>query len=170
MNVYRSVGSATNYVYCSPSGNRGRGRCRGIGFGGDLKCPRLFIGDSDDSVCVASSFDKTYESGELLDDGWKIGERFRVEHLEVWAVGGEDAIEAGLKSRDMKRDVCEANIIKARTVVDKAGFLNDFTSGLIESKVWAHRAQARGRASYRADENHGGYTLDSSTGTKQQRL
>ena len=89
----------------------------------------------------------TFEQGDLLPPrlkGENSTKRFEIEALEVWGVGGQDAISDALHARNKQRDVTAANIRKARKV-DKAAFLDDFKSGLIESKAFQHREQMRGR-------------------------
>lgn len=146
--VYRPRGTGSNYQYCnSESRSKGYdGLSHGIGFGGTSDSPRLFIAEKFEG-CVASSNDLTFEEGELLPPRLK-GEnptkRFEIEALEVWGVGGQDAISDALQARTKQRDVTAANIRKARKV-DKAAFLDDFKSGLLESKAFQHREQMRGR-------------------------
>ena len=62
----------------------------------------------------------------------------------MWGVGGDDAVRKGLGARNLHRAVADASLDKARRV-DRAQFLNDFRSGLIESKAFAHREQIRNR-------------------------
>ena len=143
--VYRPSGNDTKFMYCN-SFARSRGydkQAHGIGFGGTVTEPRLFIAEAWDS-CSASSRDLTFENGPLL--GSAIGNgKFNLEALEVWGVGGEEVVAAALGDRLKARAVKDAAIQKARKV-DKAAFLDDFRSGVIESKAFAHRQQARGRA------------------------
>lgn len=89
----------------------------------------------------------TFQPGPLLpktDDG-VIQKTFEIDNLEVWGVGGDDIVAEALESRVKARAVKDANIAKARKV-DKAAFLDDMRSGLIESKAFAHRQQIQGRA------------------------
>jgi hypothetical protein len=64
--------------------------------------------------------------------------------VEVWAVGGTEVVKESLQARSRSRDIRSAAIQKARKV-DKAAFLDDFKTGLIESKAFAHRQQIQGR-------------------------
>jgi len=147
--VYRPRGSGfSNYMYCnSESRSKGYdGLAHGIGFGGTSDLPRLFIAEKFEG-CAASSNDLTFEEGELLPpriQGENATKRFEIEALEVWGVGGSEAISDALHARSKQRDVTAANIRKARKV-DKAAFLDDFKSGLLESKAFQHREQMRGR-------------------------
>jgi TLD len=143
--VYRPTGTGTNFMYCN-SFARSRGydnQAHGIGFGGTVTEPRLFIAEAWDT-CSASSRDLTFENGSLLRSGGS-GQQFDPEAVEVWGVGGEDVVTAALGDRFKARALKDAAIQKARKV-DKAAFLDDFRTGIIESKAFAHREQARGRA------------------------
>jgi hypothetical protein len=154
--VYRPRGNGTNYMYCnSEARSRGYdGLAHGIGFGGTNLQPRLFISESFDG-CLASSEDLTFENGTLLprtEEGTS-QYTFEIENIEVWGVGGDDVVAEALESRSQHRELTEANIRKARKV-DKAAFLDDFRSGLIESKAFQHRNQIQGRADADLDDKH----------------
>mmetsp|Transcript_6042 Transcript_6042/g.6907 ORF Transcript_6042/g.6907 Transcript_6042/m.6907 type:complete len:142 (+) Transcript_6042:110-535(+) len=69
---------------------------------------------------------------------------FEIDGLEVWGVGGTDMVQEGMQARGRSRDIRQANINKARKV-DKAAFLDDLRSGVIENKAFAHRDQVQGR-------------------------
>ncbi len=141
--VYRPTGNASNFMYCNPNA-RSRGydqQAHGIGFGGTVDQPRLFLAESFDN-CRAAAQDMTFESGRLLDHK---GTTFEIHNLEVWGVGGTEVVQEALGARSLQRDIKNAVIQKARKV-DKAQFLDDFRSGLIESKAFQHRDQIRGRA------------------------
>jgi len=146
--VYRPRGNGTNYMYCN-SEARSRGYdqlAHGIGFGGSSDQPRLFISESFEGN-LASSQDLTFEPGPLLprkEEG-SLQKTFEIDNLEVWGVGGDDVVAEALESRVKARAVKDANIAKARKV-DKAAFLDDFRSGVIESKAFKHREQIVGRA------------------------
>lgn len=147
--VYRPRGNGTNYMYCN-SEARSRGYdqlAHGIGFGGDSLQPRLFISESFEGN-LALSQDMTFEPGPLLprtEDGSMNKKTFEIDQLEVWGVGGDAVVAEALESRVKARAVKDANIKKARKV-DKAAFLDDFRSGIIESKAFKHREQIQGRA------------------------
>lgn len=154
VSVYRPRGGSsgsTNYMYCNPEArSKGYdGLPHGIGFGGNLERPRLFISEKLDS-CVALANGLTFQYGELISPtpenslSQKTKGHFEVDRLEVWGVGGESTIKEALESRQGHRAIVDANIKKARKV-DKAQFLDDFKSGLIESKAFQHREQMRGR-------------------------
>lgn len=154
--VYRPSGSGINYMYCnSEARSRGYdGHAHGIGFGGTNDLPRLFISESFDG-CIASAQDLTFEGGTLLPKTSEGGlqRSFEIEALEVWGVGGETVVAEALGARHRQREITAANIQKARKV-DKAAFLDDLRSGLIESKAFQHREQMRGRADAEIDDDH----------------
>ena len=53
-------------------------------------------------------------------------------------MGRDEVVQEALSARVKQRDIQQANIQKARKV-DKTQFLDDFKSGLIESKAFVHR-------------------------------
>ena len=151
---------SSNFMYCNSSevkkpprsGPGNASASFGIGFGGTTKQPRLYISGSFDK-CIAHFRDSTFEDGELLTPAMQNG-TFDVDMLEVWGTGGEEVISRALKARSDRREVVDSHIIRSRQV-DKKQFLNDFNSGLIESKAFAHREQIRGGAgkSYEVDDH-----------------
>jgi hypothetical protein len=146
--VYRPTGSARNFMYCNPSA-RSKGydqQAHGIGFGGTVDEPRFFIEESFDH-CVAGNRDLTFENGSLLPKtaSGAVRKDFEIDALEVWGVGGDDVVQQALGARAAARNVKDESIQRARKV-DKAAFLDDFRSGLIESKAFVHRGQVQGRA------------------------
>lgn len=143
----RPSGNGQNFMYCN-SYARSRGYDKlshGIGFGGSANEPRLFIAESFDD-CKAASADLTFEKGRLLAEGsgGASGKDFEIDSLEVWGCGGTETVQEALGARAKQRDIRQAAINKARKV-DKAAFLEDFQSGLIDSKAFAHRSQIQGR-------------------------
>lgn len=171
--VYRPSGNAKNYMYCNSSA-RSKGydqQAHGIGFGGTVQQPRLFLEESFEN-CTASSRDLTYENGHLLPQSLSSSQsdpyssisggvhgsqpqtssyHFDIDSLEVWGVGTIDSINAGLQSRSKHRDVANEAIRRARKV-DKAQFLDDLRSGVIDNKAFQHRAQIDGRADQDVDD------------------
>lgn len=111
---------------------------KGIGFGGSASQPRLFIPTSLDK-CYAGSTDTSFEPGELVP--CKHGKKwFELDCLEIWGLGDDHAMGA----RTNHRKLHDAHLQKARQV-DKAAFLTDFRTGLIESKMFDFREQMRDR-------------------------
>lgn len=143
MSVYRPTGSASNFMYCNPAA-RSRGydqQAHGIGFGGTTDRPRLFVTEHLDDECHASNRDLTFENGKLENGP---DSSFLVDSIEVWGVGGEEAVATALAARTEKRAQKDEAIRKARKV-DKAQFLDDFRAGTFDSKAFAHRQQVDGR-------------------------
>lgn len=146
-NVFRPRGMDRNYMYCN-SAARSRGYdqlAHGIGFGGSTATtpsskPRLYISECFDE-CIASPNDTTFDYGPLLPNNQR---EFDIDILEVWGCGGDAAVQEALGARTRTREVIDANIRKAKKV-DKAAFLDDLNSGLIESKAFRHREEIRGR-------------------------
>jgi TLD len=171
--LYRPTSNERNFMYCN-SNARSHGydqQAHGIGFGGTVQSPRLFLAENFDD-CSASSQDLTFENGPLLPDVGTSGHTFdstsvangpehsiqrhrssfAIECLEVWGVGGSmDVVQAALSARESNRAQAADLINKARKV-DKAQFLDDFRSGTISSKAFAHRQQIDGRADADLDE------------------
>ena len=108
--------------------------------------------------CTAGVMDKTFRQGDLLPNNAL--EKFNIKSLEVWGCGGEEAIKDGLKARVEHREVVEAVIHDARVIKDKSKFVEDIN--LIDTKLYKHREEARGRAEFRVDDKHDGYVLDRS--------
>lgn len=153
--VYRPTANDRNFMYCN-SAARSRGydqQAHGMGFGGDVQEPRLFLPESFDD-CVAASQDLTFENGRLLPDvGSSAGQQqqqqhrkvFDIDSLEVWGVGGTETVQSALQARDACRAIADEAIRRARKV-DKAQFLDDFRAGTFASKAFAHRQDVDGRA------------------------
>ena len=159
--VYRPKSTDhTNYMYCNSTA-RSRGydqQAHGIGFGGTVQQPRLFLSESmEDGSCFASAQDLTYDNGTLLPNVGTSGHSasttiqhhrsiFDVECIEVYGVSNDlEVITMAIGSRTIDRANKDELIRKARKV-DKAQFLDDFQSGIIASKAFAHRQQIDGRA------------------------
>jgi hypothetical protein len=87
-------------------------------------------------------------------------EKFEIQYLEVWGVGGDAVITQGLRDRAQHRQRTDTALSRARSVKDKTAFAKDMKSGLIMNKLFAHDDQVRGRQDFRVDEKHGGYTLE----------
>jgi len=135
-----------NYMYCNPK-RRSKGYDglpHGIGFGGTFDHFRLFISESLQE-CTATTSDLTFEVGELLPSTSDIKlsrTTFSVESLEVWGVGSDVVVKNALRKRNDRREIIASNIRKARKI-DKAQLLEDFQTGLLESKMFQHRKESR---------------------------
>jgi hypothetical protein len=147
--VYRPTGNRRNYMYCNPSSRTSYndGKAHGIGFGGTTDSPRLFIPESslldNDTHCRAGSYDTTYEQGTILPEGggnsMHLTDRFQIENLEIWGLGGDDTFEKAIQARDFQRSIMSANVRKAQTIVNKFTFMDDLTAGFVNTKLWEHR-------------------------------
>ncbi len=123
----------------------------GLGFGGTVRKPRLFI-DSNLEYCTVSDQDTSFEEGHLglppSNDPFSSmysSSTYNIYSLEVYAVGDEESIQSGFRAQRQHRDIADATLRNARTV-DKAAFLGDMRNGFIETKAFAHRVQVDGRA------------------------
>ena len=157
--VYRPSGNGRNFMYCN-SLARSRGydqQAHGIGFGGTVDQPRLFLSESSLDECVAApNQDFTFEHGSLLPlKNGTTPQRFffEVDSVEVWGVGGDEVVASALGARDKAREMKAEGIRRARKV-DKAQFLDDFQSGLVSSKAFQHRHQVDGRADQDLEDRH----------------
>lgn len=145
LTVYNPTGISTNFVCLQD----------GIGFGGTKDMPRLYIPASMEA-CNAGVMDKTFREGDLLPTDAL--EKFNIKSLEVWGVGGDEAVKKGLKARECQRELTDSTIYHARVVKDKSSLVKDIN--LLDTNLYKHLDEARGRAEFRVDEKHGGYVLD----------
>jgi hypothetical protein len=146
------------YLYSQEldSSNKNITAPEGLGWGGTSDMPRLWIPASLER-CHAGGWDKTYQPGPLLPD--ECCERFEIQYLEVWAVGGEERIEQGLAKQAMFRQQTKEALQQARVVLDKREFVNDLQQMPL-TKVFQHQALSRGRHDFVLDEKHGGYKIE----------
>eukprot|EP00977_Amphora_coffeiformis_P017473 scaffold5744_cov159-Amphora_coffeaeformis.AAC.2 len=157
MTVCRPSGRGQNYMFCRSSSLGGGGggvqvsrmggssqAPQGIGFGGSSnRSPRLFL-DQSFCGCFVSSQDTTFEKGYLLPrtDAYSEKTFFSADQIEVWGCGGDDVVAAALCARQQDRSMRESYLNQAR-MVDKAAFVSDFRTGLIESKAFGHMDDIR---------------------------
>ena len=143
------------YMYCHPSSfatsrMRGfdgqnittNGSVHGIGIGGTASQPRLHITESLEE-CRALAYDRLFDDEDLL-----LGKcnqslfYFDIDCIEVWAVGGDEWISDALRAQKQAKQILAANLKKARTVVEKVQFLDDFQTGLTSATkqgIFGHR-------------------------------
>lgn len=160
LGLFRPTGKDNHFIYCNPetrSPIQPDGKPHGIGFGGNLNEPRLFIPETLEE-CSAHYLDSTYRKGDLVPK--EAMEKFRIKSIEVWGVGGDEVITNALRARAEHRQNEEAALTKARRVEDKSQFVEDLASGLISNTLYDHREQTRGRADFTIDNEHGGYKLE----------
>ena len=161
--VHRPIGKESNFMYLHSDVQEGilgpviDELPKGLGFGGSLAKPRLFVPTSFEH-CSAGFLDKTFEPGELLPPSAL--EMFEISSMEVWAVGGAKLINEGYKDRSEYRDRMEVALERARIVSDKSQLIADLQSGLIPNSLFSHQRNVRGRHDFSVDENHGGYKID----------
>ena len=147
--VYRPKASGQpNYMYCN-SYARSKGydqQAHGVGFGGTVDQPRLFLAETFDyNDNYAGTQDVTYENGPFLPvtETGTYPKHFEVEALEVWGVGGDEVVQQALGAQSKARSIRDAGIRKAKKV-DRAAFLDDLRSGVVDSKMFQHRQQIDG--------------------------
>jgi hypothetical protein len=161
--VHRATGRDGNFMYMhskdfhSPLEDEGALLPHGIGFGGCPEEPRLFIPESFEH-CTADFLDSTFASGSLLPTDAL--EKFEIQSLEIWGVGGDKAIAAALRQRAEYREIHDTAIKKARTLQDKSFVATDIKTGLLISDLFQHQEQVRGRAEFSVDDEHGGYKIE----------
>jgi hypothetical protein len=137
------------FMYCNPSSTPGTAKhetaaCFGIGVGGTSSNPRLHLTENLEH-CRALPSDATFEPAELLPGGDNSLYYFDVDAMEIWGVGGEGWIKGALQARASMRIKREANLKQARTV-DKAQFLDDFRSCMVENdSLFGHVEHVAGR-------------------------
>ena len=147
------VGNNGNYQWLN---TKSFGLPHGLGIGGTLEGFRLFISESFEN-CRASESCLCFEPGKLLPDNTSndmpimdnnglippMNEKynFEIDCLEVWACGGNDMIQKGMKAQAKEREIKNESIEKARKV-DKAQFFNNaFDREFLLSGTFAHKEQ-----------------------------
>jgi len=94
LRVFRPTGRGKNYAYLN---SRNKKAPRGVGFGGQQGCCRLWI-DSNFDECQVLESDSTYALGPLISSP-ECRAGFTVSHIEVWSVG----ITEGKRSSTVSR-------------------------------------------------------------------
>jgi len=126
LQVFRPVTSSTaqkNFLYLN-SQNVGSdpvksGLLNGLGFGGTLSKPRLFIPEAFED-CSADFSDQTFQSGDLLPP--EALQKFGIKCFEIWAVGGSpDVIAKALEHRTEYREMQATLLQNARAIHHGAG-------------------------------------------------
>jgi hypothetical protein len=116
-------------------------QAHGVGFGGSIGQPRLFLAETFDyNDNYAGSQDVTYENGPFLPktESGTYPKHFEVESLEVWGVGGDEVVQQALGAQSKAQSIRDEGIRRAKKV-DRASFL-------IYNKLFQHRQQVDGRA------------------------
>ncbi|CAM9821557.1 unnamed protein product [Ascophyllum nodosum] len=105
----------------------------GIGMGGTTEAFRFFLPEALDGTCVGRSACLTFEQGELCPHSTR---HFELDAIEVWGVGGTEALAEALEAREKQRENAAAQIQKARQV-DKSKFAtNAFDKEFLLSKTF----------------------------------
>jgi len=94
MQVYRPTGRSQNFVYLN---SRNKHAPRGLGFGGQAGCCRLWIDASFDECQVLAS-EATFTSGPLLPTS-EYQMSFKISQIEIWGAGGDVARAAQAEQR-----------------------------------------------------------------------
>jgi len=98
--------------------SRSRTLPHGVGFGGDVRAPRLWL-DQEFDACCARAFDDAYEPGALLGGVDPADEAFRVDAVEVWGLGGTQARQEQARARaDHERMLLNARKVDKRAFAD----------------------------------------------------
>eukprot|EP00939_MAST-03C_sp_MAST-3C-sp1_P002040 g2040.t1 len=140
-NVMRTSGDAQdeNYLYLNRAGYS---LPHGLAFGGSIGNFRLWLcEDFGTDKCRASARGvTTYERGRLrtATSSGAEGSSFLVDELEVWGLGGEDALLAQATRRDES-----ARIREKMRKVDKARLLDDFTKEFMLGKTFGKDAKSQ---------------------------
>jgi len=86
----------------------------------------------------------TFEQGALLSGADDDSYHFEVECMEVFGVGTWREVDEGLLARARVREEKQKEIRKVLKGA-KGEFLKDMRSGVMGTKIFAHREQMRGR-------------------------
>ena len=116
-----------NYQYMN---RKGYSSSPGLGFGGAIGNFRLFIcADFGTDKCKERTIGvTTFERGRLRSSRTS---EFMIETLEVWGLGGDDAMSAQSKERQES-----SRIRQQMRKVDKARLLDDFTKEFMLGKTF----------------------------------
>eukprot|EP00397_Hematodinium_sp_SG-2012_P029529 GEMP01031205.1.p1 GENE.GEMP01031205.1~~GEMP01031205.1.p1 ORF type:complete len:402 (+),score=77.12 GEMP01031205.1:96-1301(+) len=109
--IMRATGKSHNSVYLN---QRNKYAPIGIGFGGQSSCPRLWIDSNFDGHFLQS--DATFERGTINDDD-DFQVSFAVQNMEVWGLGGPEALEKQQDLLGFKKELKQQ-----RRKVDRALF------------------------------------------------
>jgi hypothetical protein len=140
-------GAESNYQWLNTrASNR---KTHGLAFGGssDFRNHRIFLPSSMD-YCVATGVCGTFEAGALVPSYAQRTEGagvFDIDTIEVWAVGGDRAIEDAIKARGLTRELKADALQKARKCDKAAFFGNAFDAENFLGKTMAHRAEQENR-------------------------
>mmetsp|Transcript_15515 Transcript_15515/g.35488 ORF Transcript_15515/g.35488 Transcript_15515/m.35488 type:complete len:472 (+) Transcript_15515:111-1526(+) len=130
LQVLRTSGRGSNYFYLN---SRNKHAPRGIGFGGQAECSRLWV-DADFEECLVLQSDATYKPGMLLAGSKEFQERERIAAIEVWGCEGPEALRRQLEMREK-----EQGIRQSERKVDRSKLMeNQFDREMFFGKTFAH--------------------------------
>jgi hypothetical protein len=131
LRIYRSKSPSNNaYQWLN---SKAYALPHGLGWGGTTDGFRLFIPESLEH-CIANTSCPTFEAGPLVP-----GDQFEIDALEVWACGGQQRVERGLKAQEKDREIARENIDKARKIDKAAFFNNSFDQEFLLSSTFSHK-------------------------------
>jgi len=129
----RSTSKSPNLVYFN---QRNKYAPTGIGFGGQVSCPRLWVDSNFDGHYLQN--DAAFESA-VLEEGDDFQVSFSVHELEVWGLGGPEAYE---KQQDQLGFTKELRM--QRRKVDRARFAESgFDRDIFLGKTFGMASEAR---------------------------
>mmetsp|Transcript_31788 Transcript_31788/g.74239 ORF Transcript_31788/g.74239 Transcript_31788/m.74239 type:complete len:473 (+) Transcript_31788:41-1459(+) len=130
LQVLRTSGRGSNFFYLN---SRNKHAPRGIGFGGQPECSRLWL-DADFEQCQVMQSDATYKAGMLLADSKDFQERERIAAIEVWGCAGPEALQRQAEDRDR-----EEGIRQNERKVDRSRMVeSQFDREMFFGKTFAH--------------------------------
>ena len=133
----RRRGGAGNYMYLHRKKGDHDVAPPGLGMGGSLHAPRLWIPEDMTSPCRVGGTGLTFANGSLCGDGSTIEHAFRIHTLEIIGCGGVEAAE----SLEAEQRRTATYLAKARKV-DKAAFLgSEFDRQMFLGNTFAHQKQ-----------------------------
>lgn len=130
--VLAATGKSTNMVYVN---QRNKYAPIGIGFGGQSSCPRLWIDANFDGHFLQS--DAAYEKG-TINEGDEYQVSFSVHGLEVWGLGGIEALEKQQDQQGFRND-----LKMQRRKVDRARMAEGGMGEILFEKTFAMADEAR---------------------------
>ena len=103
-----------------------------------MEAPRLFL-DQDFDSCRAGAYDSAFEPGALLGGVDPSDDSFKIDAIEVWGMGGEDAQRMQAKARSDH----ERMIMNQRKVDKKAFADNSFDREFLLKSTFGHQTGER---------------------------
>ncbi|KAM3129052.1 hypothetical protein pb186bvf_018830 [Paramecium bursaria] len=134
---FMSNGTQQNYCYLNTKQIDKSKYKVGMGFGGnnDHTSFRIWIDDEIETKSKVSSEDDTYQPGYLAGD---IEGKINILKLEVWGLGGQQALEQQNQFRKERMEELER-----MRKVDKKAFFSGFDQAMFLEKTFAHKSQVR---------------------------